>query len=388
MRRHLRILDFAVATLRRRPAKSAVVVLVYSMLVAGLASLMMFVNAVRRETRSLLEGSPEVIVQSLRGGRHELIPLERADSIRTIRGVGRVTPRVWGYYFDPPTGATLTFWGAESVPRESLAFEDGELPSGEFVGGCVIGSGLADLRFLGVGDRLPVKGFDGSLFAPRVIGIFASSSSFLTNDLVVWPTDDLRRVFGIDPTLATDLAVEVHNRNEIDTVAAKILASWPDARVITLDQIVATYDAAFDWRGGLWAAFMASCIAAFAILVWDKGTGLSAEECRTIGLLRATGWKSREIMELKAFEGGMVSLVSFLTGLVVALVHLMWFDGWVFARVITGWSVLMPSFEIVPRLDDSTLLICASLTVVPYVAANLVPSWRASITDPDTVLRS
>jgi ABC-type lipoprotein release transport system permease subunit len=388
MRRHLRILDFAVATLRRRPAKSVVVVVVYSTLVAALASLVLFVNAVRRETRSLLEGSPQVIVQSLRGGRHELIPVERADSIRAIRGVGGVTPRVWGYYFDPPTGATLTFWGADSVPRESLAFDDRELSSGELVDGCVVGSGLADLRFLGVGDRLPVKGFDGSLFAPRVVGIFESSSSILTNDLVVWRTDDLRRVFGIDPSLATDLAVEIHNRNEIDTVAAKILDRWPDARVITRDQILATYDAAFDWRGGLWAAFMASCVAAFAILVWDKGTGLSAEECRTIGLLRATGWKSREVMELKVFEGGLVSLVSLLTGLIVAQVHLIWLDGSIFARVIKGWSVLMPSFEIAPQLDWSTLLICGSLTVVPYVAANLVPSWRASVTDPDTVLRS
>jgi ABC-type lipoprotein release transport system permease subunit len=388
MRRHLRILDFAIANLRRRPAKFLVVVLVYSILVAALASLMMFVDAVRREARSLLDGSPEIIVQSLRGGRHELIPVERAETIRAIRGVGSVTPRVWGYSYDPPTGATLTFWGAESVPDESLAFEDQELSSGELVGGCVIGSGLADLRFLGVGDRLPVKGYDGSLFAPKVVGIFESSSSILTNDLVVWPTDDLRRVFAIDPALATDLAVEIHNRNEIDTVAAKILERWPDARVITRDQIFATYDAAFDWRGGLWAAFMACCVAAFAILVWDKGTGLSAEEYRTIGLLRATGWKSREVMELRVFEGGLVSLVAFLTGLIIAQIHLICFDGFVFARVIKGWSVLFPSFEIVPVLDLPTLLICGSLSLVPYIAANLVPSWKASVTDPDSVLRS
>ena len=387
MRRHLRILDFALANLRRRPAKFLVVVLVYATLVAALASLMMFVDAVRREARSLLDGSPEIIVQSLRGGRHELIPVERADSIRSIRGVGDVTPRVWGYSFDPPTGATLTLWGADSVPRESLAFEEGELPNGNFVDGCVIGSGLADIRFLGLGDRLPLKGFDGSLFAPRVVGIFESSSSLLTNDLVVLPTGDLRRLFGIDPTLATDLAVEVHNRSEVATVAAKILDRWPDARVITREQILATYDAAFDWRGGLWAAFMACCVAAFAILVWDKGTGLSAEEYRTIGLLRATGWKSREVMELRFFEGGLISLFSFFTGLVIAHIHLIFFDGFVFARVIKGWSVLFPSFEIVPVLDLPTLLICGSLSLVPYIAANLVPSWKASVTDPDSVLR-
>lgn len=388
MRRHLRIFDFAVATLRRRPAKSLVVILVYSILVAAIASLMMYVTAFRREARFLLAESPEVIVQRLRGGRHELIPVERAEFIRTIRGVGRVTPRVWGYYFDPPTGMTLTLWGADSLPLESLAFEDGDLPGDDFIDGCVVGSGVADARFLGIGDRLPIKGSDGSLFAPRVVGLFRSSSSLLTNDLVVLNTDHLRRVFGIEPRLATDLAVEVHNPHEVATVAKKIQERWPDARTITRSQILRTYDAAFDWRGGVWAAFMASCVAAFCILVWDKGTGLSAEEFRTIGLLKATGWKSREVMEFKLYEGVIVSSISFLTGLILAQVHLIWFNGFVFARVIKGWSVQFPSFEIAPQLDASTLLICGALTVAPYVAANLVPSWRASVIDPDVALRS
>jgi len=388
MRRHIRIIDFAIANLRRRPTKSLVVILVYSILVAAIASLMMYVNAVRRESRFLLSESPEIIVQSLRGGRHDLIPIARADVIRAIRGVGTVTPRVWGYYFDPPTGATLTLWGTDSLPEELLAFEEGEIPNETFVDGCAVGSGFADTRFLGVGDRFPIKGFDGSLFAPRVVGIFRSSSSLLTNDLVVLQTDHLRRVFAIKPGLATDLAVEVYNPNEVANVATKIQEEWPDARAITVSQILSTYDAAFDWRGGLWAAFLASCIAAFAILVWEKGTGLSAEEYRNIGLLKATGWKIREVMELKLLEGAIVSLISFLTGLIIAQIHLIWFNGFVFARVIKGWSVQFPTFEIAPQLDASTLLICGSLSVAPYVAANLIPSWRASITDPDMALRS
>ena len=49
--------------------------------------------------------------------------------------------------------------------------------------------------------------------------------------------------------------------------------------------------------------------------------------------------------------------------------------------------MLFPSFEIVPVLDLPTLLICGSLSLVPYIAANLVPSWKASVTDPDSVLR-
>ena len=387
MNRHLRILDFAIAALRRNAAKTLVVVVVYSLLVAALASLLLFLQVCRREARLLLANSPEIIVQRVRGGRHELTPIDRAEEIRGIRGVGAVTPRIWGYSYDPPTGATLTLWGADSVPRDSLEFEDGGLDHRGLEDGCVVGAGLADFRFLGIGDRFPIRRWDGTLFAPRVVGVFTATSALLTNDLVVLPTSDLRRVFGIDAEHCTDISVEVYNSNEVANVARKILEQWPDARTITRNQILQTYDAVFDWRGGLWAAFLLTCIAAFAILIWDKGTGLTEEEFRTIGLLKAVGWKSREVMELKLIEGGVISAISLVSGFVIAEIHLLWFDGFIFARIIKGWSVLFPSFEINPDLGVFTLLICVALTAVPYAVASLIPSWRAAVTDPDTVLR-
>ena len=388
MIRHLRIFDFAIATLRRNPAKTLVVVVVYSLLVAIMASLLFYLRACRRESRHLLADSPEIIVQRVRGGRHELTPVDRADGIREIRGVGDVTPRVWGYSYDPPTGTTLTLWGADGVPSKSLDFVGEDVEYKSLRDGCVVGSGLADLRFLGIGDRFPIRRWDGTLFAPRVVGIFTARSALLTNDLVVLPTSDLRRVFGIDDDLCTDISVEVYNPNEIANVAGKILKRWPDARTVTRTQILQTYDAIFDWRGGLWTTMLMCCIAAFAILIWDKGTGLTEEEFRTIGLLKATGWKSRDVMEFKFFEGIVVSAISLVSGLIIAQVHLLWFDGFIFARVIKGWSVLFPSFAVNPVLDASTLLICIALTIVPYAVASLIPSWRASVSDPDTVLRT
>jgi lipoprotein-releasing system permease protein len=205
---------------------------------------------------------------------------------------------------------------------------------------------------------------------------------------VVLPTDDLRRVFGIDDNLCTDITVGVHNPNEVDNVAGKIREQWPDTRTITRAQILRTYDALFDWRGGLWASILLTCVAAFAILVWDKASGLTEEEVRTIGLLKAIGWKSREVMELKLFEGGIVSIFSLVSGIILAEVHVLWFDGFIFDRVIKGWSVMFPSFPVSAALDASTLLICTALTVVPYTTASLIPSWRAAVMDPDTVLRT
>jgi len=388
VRRHARILDFAISSMLRSRARSLVVIAVYAALVALFASLLVFVDALRRETRLLLGGAPDLIVQRIRGGRHELMPVSRAAAIRDIRGVSDAAPRVWGYTFDPPTGATLTLWAADSVPAGSLDFQEGALPGEGDDAVCVVGSGVAEARFLGTGDRLPLKTADGDLVAPRVTGIFSVASSLLTNDLVVLPGGTARRVLGMPADECTDLAVFVRNPREVDTVARKIAEAWPDARAISRQQILRTYDAVFDWRGGLWAAFLASLVAAFCVLVWDKASGLSAEQYREIGILRAVGWRSREVLELKVWEGAIVSTISVLTGLLAAQVHLVVFDGALFARILKGWSVLFPSFELAPRLDVFTGLLCLLLAAVPYIAATLVPAWRAAIIDPDTIIRS
>jgi ABC-type lipoprotein release transport system permease subunit len=387
MKRHLRILDHAVETLLHSPFKTAVIIVVYALLVAAVVSVVLYVDAHQREAEALLASAPELVVQRVRGGRHELMPIERAAVVGEIRGVGAVKARVWGYSYDPPTRATLTVWGAESVPEEIVSFREGELLTLTAGGSCVVGSGLAEARFLGVGDRLPFKCADGGLVAPSVKGVFSSESAMLSNDLVVMPTEVVRRIFGVDPGFCTDLAVQVYNQREVDTIARKVQELWPDVRTVSRRQMIQTYEAVFDWRGGIWIVVIAGAVSAFLILVWDKATGLTAEEYRNIGVLKAVGWKTNDVMELKAAEGLVISLVSLATGLVAAELHLVVFNGALFAPVIKGWSVLYPSFDVSPRLEAYTLLVCVPLAVLPYVAASLVPTWKAAVTDPDAVIR-
>ena len=49
MIRHLRIFDFAIASLLRSPAKTLVIITVYSVLVAVVASLLLYIKACRRK---------------------------------------------------------------------------------------------------------------------------------------------------------------------------------------------------------------------------------------------------------------------------------------------------------------------------------------------------
>jgi ABC-type lipoprotein release transport system permease subunit len=126
---------------------------------------------------------------------------------------------------------------------------------------------------------------------------------------------------------------------------------------------------------------------AFAIVAWDKASGLSLEERREIGILKAVGWETSDVILMKFWEGLVVSLSSFFAGLFLAYAHVFFFSAGLFAPVLKGWSVLYPRFRLVPFIDASQITALFFLTVVPYTVATVIPSWRAAVIDPDSVMK-
>ena len=175
---------------------------------------------------------------------------------------------------------------------------------------------------------------------------------------------------------------------ELTTIATKIVEKFPDARPILKSEMLRTYEAAFDWRGGLMVVVLASAILSFIIFAWDKATGLSAEERKEIGILKSIGWESGDVLLLKFWEGAVVSLAAFLGGVLLAYGHVFFFSATLFEHALKGWSVLFPRFRLIPALDAYQITVLFFLTVLPYTAATLVPCWRAAMADPDSAMRS
>jgi len=383
--RHLKILEYALGSLLRRRYKNLAILVVYSFTIATLASILFLTHALKAESTRLLAGAPEVVVQRIAAGRHALVPLTYAGKIRSIPGVGTVTPRYWGYDYDGLTKANYTLMGVDGPPEIPGSLE-GRLP--EAAGECAIGPGVAKLRGTRIGGELILVDSRNTGVIFEVTGIFHPVSRLLTNDLILLPRQDLLDFFGLSVDRATDLRVQVYNPNEIDTVAAKIKALLPDTRPITRGEMVRTYDAVFNWRSGMMLSVFGAALIAFCILAWDKATGLSAEERREIGILKATGWDTGDVLELKFWEGLAVSLTAFLLGVTTAYVHVFFFGATVLAPVLKGWSVLFPSFDLIPYIDAYQVFVIAFLTIIPYVASTVIPSWKAAITDPEQAMRS
>jgi ABC-type lipoprotein release transport system permease subunit len=384
--RRFKILEYALSSLGRRKGKNLAIIAVYAFTISVLASILLLSHALRVEASAILADAPDVVVQRVSAGRHDLISTDVIDPVRQIPGVGEVRPRYWGYYFDGITGANYTVLGIDDRRTVELEMVHGALPAAP--GECAVGVGVAEVREVGIGDELVLVDSRGVGVIFEVVGAFRSESNLLTNDLVVMSNADVIEFFGLPEGRATDLSVEVFNPNEVQTVATKIKVLYPDTRPITRSEIIRTYDAVFHWRSGMVLTVFFSALIAFCILAWDKATGISAEEKREIGILKAIGWSTSDVLELKFWEGAAISVTSFLLGLIAAFVHVFLLDAPLLAAVVKGWSVLFPEFRVTPSLNLYQIFVMGFLTVVPYIASTVIPSWTAAITDPEEVMRA
>lgn len=385
MARKLKILEHALSSMVRRKQKNLAIIVVYTLTVATLASILFLTQSLRSEAANVLLDAPDLVVQRLAAGRHDLIPNQYADKIRKFPGVGQVTPRVWGYYYDSLKKVNFTLLGINAEKGELSLFA-GEFPSSDRQ--CAIGAGIAKAYGVEIGDSLVLVDFQNHTLLYEITGLFDHQSNLLTNDLILMTEPELRRFFNLPLDKATDLTVEVYNQREIATMAKKIKYQLPDTRPIAKSEILHTYDTVFNWRSGIMLTLFVSALIAFCILAWDKATGISGEEKREIGILKAIGWDTSDVLMLKFWEGLAVSLSSFLLGSIIAYLHIYFYGASALTPVIQGWSVLFPEFQLTPAVDLYQIFVLAILTIVPYIACTVIPSWKSAVTDPDSVMRS
>ncbi|MDX9996096.1 MAG: ABC transporter permease, partial [Rhodocyclaceae bacterium] len=167
--RHL--IDFTLASLARRKGKNLGLLFIYTLLVFVLASVALYTHALRTEAQKVLAGSPEIVLQRLVAGRHDLIPPGYIEQIGRIRGVQKKEGRLWGYYYDSVVKANYTFM----APRD-LNIQRGEI---------IVGPALERSRGLAAGNGISFRSYSGELHTFIVADVLPQNSELVSADLVL-----------------------------------------------------------------------------------------------------------------------------------------------------------------------------------------------------------
>ncbi len=383
------LLEFALNSILRQKSKNVFIAFVFTLLIALLSSVFFITNSIKHELGASVDSLPQILVQNVKAGRHYDIDVSKIDDILGISGISDAIDRVWGYYYFEQAGVYFSVVGVdefETQYKDTLAVAVEKFDFSE--DGMLLGEGVK--RALEQNYYKEYFNFikpDGRVKKMTFSGVFHSDIELESNDMIIMSKSNAREIFELDESKATDIVVKVSNPDEIDTIALKIKQALPEANVITNEAIRVSYENIFNYKSGIFLALFIICIFTFFVIVYDKASGLSSEEKKEVGILKALGWRVEDVLKEKFYESFILSFFAYLLGITIAFGYVYLLQAPLLRDIFIGYSNLKPSFELPFIVDLQTLFLVFFLSVPIYVASIIIPSWRIATLDADEVMR-
>ena len=380
----------------RYPLRSAVsIAALIAVLVPYLAGLAL-AKGVEAEAEAAARAGPDLYVRGSRFGRSAPLPLSSVESVSALGGVNRVTPRIVG---EVSIGAdqvrcVLIGMPVEHFPSWADSVE-GRPPTNGGPHQLVIGTSLARRLGLRVGSRLPPF-YRNDRIGERVsevVGVFTPDAPLWQSYLILTTLETAAAVFE-QPGLVTDLLVDCSPGTAADLgrqIAQRL--SFPDAagvvraEVTSADELVAGLPRAARHREGVFNLYF---VVAFAVgilvLLVTSGAGLS-ERRREVGILKATGWQTDEVLLRSGVESLALSLSAACLSLLLAWVWLRLLNGYGLAGIFLPGADWAPDFRLPFRLTPVPLLLGFVVSLVVVLTGTLPSTWRAAVAPPRVAMR-
>ena len=387
------LIEYALNALLRRGGKHFFILFIFTFLIFLLSSVLFISDAIKLELNSALSALPEITLQRFVAGKQSDVPIQRVDALLDIEGVKSAAPRVWGYYYFKPAGVNFSVIGVDAFDtqyKQTLQdiVDKTDMKALEKENGMIVGEGVKKILSENYyKDFFNFVTSEGEWKRVPIVGIFNASLSLEANDMMVLPKRIAYEIFGMEKSKATDIVVRVSNPKEIPMVVSKINLLYPDMRTITKDDIRVSYQNIFDYKSGFFLSLFIVSAFTFFIIVYDKLSGLSSEEKKEIGILKAVGWSMDDIIKEKFYESFILSLFAFIVGLCLSLFFVYGLQAPLLRDIFMGYSKLKPMFDLPFSVDGGMLCLLFLLSVPIYIGATLIPTWRASILDADEVMR-
>lgn len=396
MKRALALLVHALGATRRRLGRSVSLGLALALTTAAWSSVFFLSESVRATGDALLADGPLLTVQRLVAGRPALIDHEDAEALRALPSVRRVDERVWGYLYQPALEGNVVVIGVAPAASATLMAELGfsEASPGTGLGDeeIFVGTTLAATLGLRAGDRLALVGPSGEdegapVLVLRVRAVLPIETAVSHGDAVLASLPVARQLLGLEEGVSVDLAIDVFPPEEASIVAARAIEAIPGARTLLRDALTRRRALTFEARAGLLSAVLLPLLLSFLVLTWDRLSGMGEDERREIGILKAVGWSTADVLLGRLFESALIAGLGAALGLVLGYLHVFVLGAPGLSEAYFGWSNLRPGMALVPTLDPQVLLLSFTLVVLPFVAVSIVPAWRAASLDPDRAMR-
>lgn len=385
--------NFLFLLLLKHRVKHLSIFFISTLIVFILSSVMLLSHALQKEIKNTLDAQPDFVIEKMRSGKSVNTPLSWVDDFQSIEGITKIQPRVYGRYFYEPNAQYFTivgldFFESHNAKKLQKLIDGIDMRAFLEKPNMIIGQGVKALldryHFF---DSYVFKTPDRSKLEVNIYETFPKESTLVSNDMIIMDIDMARQILGIAEDESTDLALYSPNPLEADNIYTKLVLKHFDIRIIQKSDIQKAYDNLFNYKGGLFLILYMIVLLTFMMILYQRYSMIQSSDKKEIGILRAVGWSIKDVIVLKISESFMVGFFAFAIGFILAFVYVFGFDAPLLGALFYGHANLPIDIALPESIDFSLLSLLFLFYILPFMAAVLIPSWRASVIDPLEAMR-
>ena len=391
MKKHLRLLEAAAENIIRYGHRTGVVVLCLTVFLTPLIAALAISEAIKEEAGRSVDVGPDLLLSMDYGGRSGPISMDLIDRIKKIDYVKKVVPRIIGRMYQGSKLLIAVGLPSEEIPPfatriiEGRGFEPGERKV------LLVGQGYVDyIRSLGrelkPGDTVTLTDIKGDWWGYKLTGIISSQDVTLWNyDVIIMPFEDAQEYFGLKGQ-ATEIMMYILPGYDVSVLGEiKALGSFfrLQSKSLIRQYILHGHREKQTIFSLLYIVILVLAIPLISML---SVYGLT-ERRHEVGILKASGWRTSDVLELNFFESIILSLLGVAAAFIAAIVWVKVFNGFIISRLFISHEAFYPPFPVPSTFSFYLLVIALFLSVTITLVGTITSTWRTAVTPPADAMR-
>ncbi|SFV90941.1 ABC transporter, permease protein [hydrothermal vent metagenome] len=360
-----------------------------SVIIIFLLSAVLFVSiSLQHSLMSTLDKQADFTVSRVEAGRAVNTPLSWLDKIEQINGVTQVSARIYGRYYFAPREKSFLIVGVDFFDKQNnkaLQKLMAKVDLKRFFSSpnMLVGEGVkAYLNAHYYKDAFSFKTPTGNFQKVHIYQTLPQETNLIANDMILMPIELAREIFGLHDNEVTDITFNVPNDAEWDNIVTKLHLLFYDVRVVEKREVKKAYENLYNYKGGLFLILYLITTVTFMLILYQRYAMVYSAERKEIGILRAVGWSIKDVLALKFYETGIVVIVSFVLGVVLAYLYVFVWGAPILNQIFLGGANLPNRVTFVPVIHFGLLGSIFLFYAVPFFAAVLIPAWKIAVTPP------
>ncbi len=380
MQLHINLFIQAVLSIQRNRDRSLVVIGCLLAVLVPFVTAMAVSEGVREQSALSIDAGADLYITSAQYGRNGPISLEKVKEFSEIPGVVKVVPRISGRTYLGEELATVV--GIDSPNFFSNRQE--QLATGEVL----MGRSLAERLELRKGDELRFFLFPAMPFT--IVDLIDGDLSIWASSMVILSFSDAATLFKL-PGFASEILIYSRPGTE-DNIAEQLSSlgkPWdmvPPLRIQTKSIVNQYINRGFDLQAGVFFLFYLTAFGlSIPALLILSGFGRGARK-KEIGILKATGWQTLEVMEMTCLENILLALLGSMLSVVIAIFWLKIGNGIGIAPLFISGISWIPDFTVPSLFTPMPVLFSFLFGIVLTMLGTVITTWKTAITPPLTTM--